>query len=176
MINLKDWFEAVNYRITEGAKYTWNCYGPDAYVLDSWNGEQDGHSFSVVFDTVTQEVYEVQAHDYERNRAYRFFNNDSEVQYLDECKLHDIDGNEAWDGVNYTTLEVVEDWLDKAHAIASGIDYDTRVQVPIDFSDEELLRYMKMAHDMDLTFNQFVEQAIRMAIENHQAESFKDCD
>ena len=61
-------------------------------------------------------------------------------------------------------------------AIASGNDYDTKVQIPVDFSDDELLRYMKMAHDLDITFNQFIEQALRMVIEKHRAEPHTDQD
>ena len=37
--------------------------------------------------------------------------------------------------------------------------------IELDFSDEELLQYMKLAHDMDITFNKFVETALRRAIE-----------
>ena len=37
--------------------------------------------------------------------------------------------------------------------------------IEVDFSDEELLQYMKLAHDMDITFNKFVETALRRAIE-----------
>ena len=37
--------------------------------------------------------------------------------------------------------------------------------IEVDFSDEELLKYMKLAHDMDITFNKFVEDALRAAIE-----------
>ena len=51
MITMKEWMDLVNYRITEGSAYTWQCYGGNAYMLDSWNGEQDGHSFTVIFDT-----------------------------------------------------------------------------------------------------------------------------
>jgi hypothetical protein len=51
-------------------------------------------------------------------------------------------------------------------SIKAGEDYDTRVSVPVDFTDEELLTYMTMAHERDMTFNQFVEQALREAIEN----------
>jgi hypothetical protein len=76
MITLKEWMELVDYRITEGSDYGWQCYGHDVHMMDSWNGEQDGHSFTVVFDTKTQTVYEVQAHDYVRNRAYRLINPD----------------------------------------------------------------------------------------------------
>ncbi len=37
------------------------------------------------------------------------------------------------------------------------------------FLDEELLQYMKLAHDRDMTFNEFVEEALRCAIEDVEA-------
>jgi predicted HicB family RNase H-like nuclease len=35
----------------------------------------------------------------------------------------------------------------------------------MEFSDQELLTYMKLAHEQDITFNQLVERALREAIE-----------
>ena len=70
MITLKEFMEVVDYRITEGSNYMWDCYGPNSYSLDSWNGEQEGHSFTIIFDTKTQVVYEVQSHDYRTQRAF----------------------------------------------------------------------------------------------------------
>lgn len=40
----------------------------------------------------------------------------------------------------------------------------------LDFSDEELLQYMKLAHEQDITFNKFVENALRAAIEKFEAD------
>lgn len=40
----------------------------------------------------------------------------------------------------------------------------------LDFSDEELLQYMKLAHTKDITFNKFVENALRAAIEKFEAD------
>jgi hypothetical protein len=65
----------------------------------------------------------------------------------------------AWDEVDYVDLDVDDDFIQKALAIIAGEDYDTRVSVPVNFTDEELLKYMKMAHDRDMTFNAFVEEA-----------------
>ncbi len=166
MISLKQWMELVNYRITEGSDFTWSCYGDDAYCLDPWNGEQDGHSFSIIFDTKTQEVYEVQAHDYRHQRAYRMINPNFAPKQMMEATDRNVNDREAWDDVNYVDLEVEDDWLDKAYAIEAGEDYDTRVSIPVDFTDEELLKYMKLAHERDMTFNQFVEEAIRRAMED----------
>ena len=57
MLTLKDWMEIADYKITEGSDYQWQSYGPNAYIMTSWNGENDGYSFSIYFDTKTQEVY-----------------------------------------------------------------------------------------------------------------------
>jgi hypothetical protein len=165
MITLKEWMEVVGYRVTEGSDYTWECFGPNAYSLDSWNGDHNGHSFCITFDTKTQEVYEVQAHDYSRERAYRMINPEFQKKHKKECKRKDVNLNEAWENVDYVDLEVEDDWLQKATAIASGEDYDTRVSIPLDFTDEELLKYMKMAHERDMKFNDFVEEALKAAIE-----------
>ena len=165
MITMKEWMELVGYRITEGSDYMWQCYGSNAYALDSWNGEQDGHSFTVIFDTKDQTVYEVQAHDYVHNRAYRMINEDFQKKNRKEAKKRDIDKDNAWDDIDYVDLDADDDFIQKCLAIQAGEDYDTRVSVPMEFSDEELLTYMKLAHEQDITFNQLVERALREAID-----------
>lgn len=169
MITMKEWMELVNYRITEGSDYQWQCYGSNAYHLDSWNGEQDGHSFTIIFDTKDQTVYEVQAHDYLHQRAYRMVNPEFQKKMRKEAKRRDVDKDQAWDTVDYVDLEVDDDFIQKCLAIRASEDYDTRVQIPVDFSDQELLTYMKLAHDRDMTFNEFVEEALRHAISEYQA-------
>ena len=163
MITLKEWMEVANYRITEGSDYY--AYG-GAYALSSWNGDQDGYSLEIIFDQQTQEVYEVQACDYKHNRAYRLVNED----YKDESR-----DDEAWDDTKWIDLEVADDWIQKALSIVAGEDYDTRVSMPVDFTDAELLTYMKLAHEKDMTFNQLIEEALREAMANFEKdpEGFK---
>jgi hypothetical protein len=161
MISLKQFMETVNYRITEGSDYGWQCYGHDAYMLDSWNGEQDGHSLTIIFDTKNQEVYEVQAHDYVHNRAYRLINPDYAKKNKKEAKKRNVSRKEAWDDVDYVDLETDEDFLEKAQAIVNGTDYDTRVQVPLELDDDTMFQMMRMAHERDLTLNEFVEDLLR---------------
>ena len=43
--------------------------------------------------------------------------------------------------------------------------------IDVDFSDEELLQYMKLAHEQDITFNKLVENALRAAIEKADADN-----
>jgi hypothetical protein len=171
MITMKEWMELVDYKITEGAEYGWGCYGPNSYQLSSWNGihGKGGYSFNIVFSTKSQKVYEVDVCDYTNDRAYRMINPKFHEKHRKEAEMRDVNLNEAWDDVEYTNLDVVDDFIQKCLAIKAGEDYDTRVQVPVDFSDEELLKYMKMAHDRDMTFNEFVEDALRHALEEIKA-------
>jgi uncharacterized protein (DUF4415 family) len=168
MITLKQWMEVVEYRVTEGSEYCWKCYGYDAYALDSWNGNNEGHSFTVIFDTKTQVVYEVQAHDYKNNRAYRMINPEFVEANRKEAEQKNVSRTEAWENTSYVDLDLEEDFLEKAKAIVNGEDYDTRVRIPLDFTDEELLTYMTMAHERDMTFNAFIEEALRHAIDKYK--------
>lgn len=170
MITLKEFMEVVDYRVTEGSDYTWHCFGIDAnpYSLSAWNNDYKGWSFNIVFDTKTQEVYIVEACDYKHNRAYRLFNPAWKDAYFKYAENNNSEYRDmAWDDVDFVDLETDEDWLAKAYAIVEGEDYDTRVQVPVDFSDEELFKYMKMAHERDITLNQLIEEALKSAIEDY---------
>ena len=152
MITLKEWMEVSNYRITEGSDY--NAYG-GAYALTSWNGDQDGYSLEIIFDQKTQTVYEVQACDYRHNRAYRLINDAHKQVGRDD---------EAWDDTRWIDLEADDDWIQKAQAIVAGRDYDTRITVPIDLTDQELLALMKLAHERDVTLNHLIDQVLREAM------------
>lgn len=168
MITVKEFMEVVDYRITEGSDYGWDCFGPHAYTLSSWNGEHDGHSLSITFDTQHQTVYQVEAFDYQNNRAYRLMHSDCVEDYQNEADMRQVDPDEAWDGVKFVDLETEEDWLNKAQAIVIGEDYDTRVDIPLRLDDDHLFELMKQAHERDMTFNEFVEQALKDFIEDHR--------
>ena len=169
---MKEWMELVDYKITEGSDYGWQCYGSNSYSLDSWNGVhgKGGYSFSIIFSTKTQKVYEVSMCDYTNDRAYRMINPKNVEKHRKEAESKSVLANQAWDDVDYIDLDVDDDFIQKALAIKAGEVYDARVSVPVDFTDQELLTYMKMAHEQDMTFNQFIEEALREAIANYGPE------
>ena len=171
MITMKEWMELVDYKITEGSSYGQECYGPNAYTLDSWNGVhgRGGYSFSIVFSTKSQKIYEVSMCDYTNDRAYRMIVANKLDKHRKEALARAVNLNEAWDDVEYVDLEVDGDFLQKCLAIKAGEDYDTRIEVPIIFTDEDLLTYMTIAHERDITFNQLVEEALQYAIEESKA-------
>ena len=165
---MKEWMEIVDYKITEGSPYGWQCFGPNAYTLDSWNGVhgKGGYSFSIVFSTKTQKVYEVSVCDYTNNRAYRMITESKKEKHRTEGQDRDANLNEAWDDVEYTDLEVDDDFIQKCLAIKAGKDYSTDISIPIDLPDHELMQLFKMAHEKNMTFNEYVNQALREALED----------
>lgn len=170
MLTLKEWMEIVDYKITEGSDYLWHCFGPNSYNLSSWNGEHDGYSFNIVFDTVTQEVYTVEACDYKNDRAYQLVNPAYKDDYNREVTSRGLFSNQAWDDVNFVELETDDDFFEKALAIKEGKDYDTRVSVPLELEDSELFELMKMAHERDMTLNDFVSEIITQFCESAETQ------
>ena len=169
MITIKEWMELVDYKITEGSDYGWSCYGPYSYTLDSWNGVhgKGGYSFSITFSTKSQKVYEVSMCDYTNNRAYRMINPKFRNKHDNEAMERGVNRDEAWDDVDYVDLDVLDDFIQKAFSIRAGESYDTRVQVPLTLDDDQMFDLMKLAHESDLTLNEYVEQLLRRVIAEH---------
>ncbi len=92
--------------------------------------------------------------------------------FLEEAKEKGIDPKESLDGSKFIDLDVAEDILEKISAVVNGEEYDSRIQVPLTLPDNELFQLMKLAHENDITLNQFVEGVLKEAIDN--AEMLKD--
>jgi len=170
MITLQQFLETIEYKITEGDSYGWTCFGPNSHQLGSWNGIHGagGWSANIVFSTKSQKVYCVEVCDYTNDRAYRLINPKYRDKYDQEAKQRGSQADQAWDDVDYTDLETDADFTEKAQAIVAVQDYDTRISVPVDFTDEEILKYAMLAHEKDITLNQFIEQALRDFMEHHK--------
>jgi len=171
MITMKEWMELVDYKITEGSDYLWHCYGPNAYRLDSWNGVhgKGGYSFSIVFSTKTQKVYEVTVCDYTRNRAYRMIVANKQAKHRKEAEHKSELANQAWDDVDYVDLEVDDDFIQKCLSIKAGEDYSTDVSVPLDLPDDLLLFAFKAAHAENMTFNDWMNKMLKSFVDQVKA-------
>ena len=167
MITIKEWMELVDYKITEGSTYGWQCYGPNAYCLDSWNGVYDdgGYSFSTIFNTKNQKVYEVTVCDNTNNRAYRMINPDYIKKQGKEAKARDVNPNEAWSEVDYVDLEVDDDFIQKCLAIKAGEYYSTDITVPIELDNDSILQAALAAHERGITLNAYINMALADLVE-----------
>jgi len=167
MITMKEWMEIVDYKITEGGDYGWQCYGSNSYQLSSWNGihGKGGYSFNIVFSTKTQKVYEVEVCDYTNERAYRMINPKYVEKHKKEAKSRGEFANMAWDEVDYIDLEVDDDFIQKCLSIKAGEDYDTRISVPLDLPDDLLLEAAMNAHRQGITLNDYINNALMDMLE-----------
>ena len=166
MITLKEYLEAIQFKITEGSNYGWNCYGPNARYLDCY--KEDSYSISALFDSKDQFVYAIELWDYINNREYRWQHPDYKEAFLAEAKERKIDPSESLDNAKFIDLEVTDDILEKISKVVNEEAYDERVKVPVDLSDETMYNLMKIAHERDITFNQLVNDLLREEIERQK--------
>lgn len=168
MITLKDYLEAIDYKIAGGSEYGWKCFGDNARYLDCHDSEGFGGNYSIhcIFDSVDQTVYSLELWDYANDREYRWIHPGYIKKHMKACAKHDVDVWESIDDRNFIDLDVAGDILEKISKVVAGEPYDERVQIQVDMSEEDMLQYMKLAHSMDITFNELVERALREAIDD----------
>jgi len=178
MITLKEYLEAIDYRITGGSEYQWKCFGENARYLDCADKEGYGGAYSInaEFDSVEQTVYAIELWDYVNDREYRWINPAYIKDHMKACAKHSVDVYESMDGRNYIDLDVAADILEKISKVVAGEPYDERVQIQVDMSEEDMLQYMKLAHNLDITFNELVERALREAIDKRTLDICSDED
>ncbi len=166
-MNLESVNSALSNRISGGSEYQWKCY-PNARYLDY---ETDSGHASVIFNTITQEIYEatVEVKDDER-RPYRWLNEYTKQVMFEEADYRGVSKDAAWDDVKWIDLETSEDFLEKAKAILDGEEFDTRIELPIELADEDFMALAKLAHEDDITFNQMIEKILRIKIEESKNE------
>jgi len=167
-MQLKDVNESLDHRISGGSEYGWKCYGENARYLDY---ESDYATGSCVFDTKTHEVYEASVELKEsEQRPYRWLNPLFKHVMYEEALYRTVDADQAWDDVKWIDLETSEDFLEKANSMFNGKEFDTRVSVPLDLSNDELFAMMKLAHEKDITLNQLMVEILQAVIDKNADE------
>lgn len=161
---LQSYLEAIQYRVTGGSEFLWHCFGRNARTLDSEAKRLDEFSMNAIFDSKTQRVYSIEAHDYVESRAYRWIDPEFRDAHTQEAQDRDVDPNNAWDDTDFIDVEIPEDILEKISKMHNGEEYDTRIMIPLDLSDAEQLELMRRAHELDITFNELVCGILTKAI------------
>jgi len=157
------------HRITGGSDYGWDCYGSNTWSIDYTSNYAHGY---VIFDTVTQKVYEVNVSpafrvndtDEPEPKPYRYIDPDFRISYETESKDRLVDADQAWDDVKWVDLETEEDFIEKASKMFAGETFDTRIQVPVELDNDTLLKLTMEAHKRDITLNKMIEEILRELI------------
>lgn len=163
---LEQFLKAIQYRITGGSEFGWECYGPNSHHLDHDVGYGGRYSMSLIFDRVNQTAYEMNFVDEEKTLAYRWINPEFRDAYVAEAKRRNVNECEAYEGCDFTDVEIPEDVLEKITCVMRGEEYDPRVTISIELPDSGIYELMKMAHARDITLNQLMVEILEKYIED----------
>lgn len=167
MIDLETLIKLADYKITGGEEYQWKCFGPNARYIDFETNPSEV-SFSIIFDTKTQEVYEATVCDYKKENCYRIINPSCKDDYQYEADYRNCNHMQAYDDVNYIDLDVDEDFIEKATAILNDEPYDERVVISVELPQDVIYILMQNAHNEDITLNHYMEKIFAAALEKHK--------
>lgn len=162
-MKLDDFLKLTSNRITGGTEYFWECYGKNARYIDF---ETDDISISMVYDTKNSTGYEMTV-DIGSDVSYRWINDVFRRPLEREYKARglELDSDDYTDCSEDVIILTAKNALKTADSLA-----DTRVEVPLELSDDELFQLMKMAHEKDITLNQFVEEILRETMDRMESE------
>jgi hypothetical protein len=103
MITIKHFLEVTDYKISEGSEYLWDNFGPRCRRLEYWDG--DSFNTSILYDTATQKVYQMETHDYTEPASYRWTCPEYVESFLKENENRGIDAAVAYGDVYFTVVE-----------------------------------------------------------------------
>lgn len=159
--------KAAGYKITEGSAYGWPCYSPYARWLDL---EED---VSCVFDANTREVFELHISNSDASKVWRWQEPRTIPDFIKECEKRGINPDDASESTKYIPIQ------GEAEAIAMVYEHmnaetegDSLVQINMD--DTELLKVCMMAHEKDMTLNEFVTHVLTIQLEHLKAQQVQD--
>jgi hypothetical protein len=92
-MKLESFLSQIEYKITDGSKFHWDCYGLNAWSITSDRVE-------AVFDRITLMIYEVSVH-YASGDCYKWIDPEFVNAYVNESRSKGFDPWIAYDDVPY---------------------------------------------------------------------------
>lgn len=101
---LMDIIQQCGARICEGAEYQWECYGPNAHILEF--ADVTGEPYcSIVFDKKNYVVYEVEVFVPGQEQVFKWMNDEFKSAHDKEAKKRKVDMSIAYDDVKFTMVD-----------------------------------------------------------------------
>ena len=111
MITIKDWYEGVQYRVSDVWDFNWDCFGKNAVGLTSEWGDDGGRTYTVIYDPNSQEVFEVCSYSSLDCTALRWINPKYKKAYLAEEKFRGVDNIfDFEDVIHFTEVKSPRGW------------------------------------------------------------------
>lgn len=104
VITLNGFLDLIHYKITEGTKHQWACFGDNAFWLTQLEEETSEYECNIVFDTINKTVYHVSMHDYDAGKSYIWINPAFRQAYIDESNSRGVEPFLAYENVTFIDL------------------------------------------------------------------------
>lgn len=172
-MKLADLMTAMDYKVSDSQEFLWACFGPNARYMDF---ESEHAYVQTVFDTKTQQVYEVVVEPKPLSAArhlYRWTDPNFAVAYNDEAKRNGVDPHKAYDDTNWLDVDLESDILEKATAIFRGEPYDPDIMIELDLTDDQWLKLAMAAHERRMTLNSYVNHILRSEVRRSKSKDAK---
>lgn len=156
----RKFLELSNFSVEESWNHLWPSYS-NALCFDTKAGKYY-LGCAVKFDD--NEIVELTIMDDEEN-GYRWINPSYKTAIYEEYKTRHLDFKNG----NLVDLEVTDDFFEKASAMIAGKEFDKRIVIPLDLTENEIFALMKEAHERDITFNEMCELCLKVFMEKHGA-------
>lgn len=105
-MKLKKFLESVKYKISDGFEYQWDCFGPNAFSIGRELSVKNKFVYTAdcVFDTKSQNLYEITFWDYKNNKVFRWIKKSFIKSFKAECQKKNVSFEEASDELKYTDV------------------------------------------------------------------------
>lgn len=170
-MKLADLMTAMDYKVSDSQEFLWACFGPNARYMDF---ESEHAYVQSVFDTKTQQVYEVVIEPKILSGArhlYRWTDPNFKLAFCDEAKSRGVDPDKAYDDTDWTDVDLESDILEKATDIFNGKPYDPDIVVELTLTDDQWLKLAIAAHERRMTLNRYINYVLRCEIRRLKADT-----
>jgi hypothetical protein len=106
-MKLKDFLKSTKYKINDGFEYLWSCYGENVFSIGRESCVRGKFTYSTgcIFDTKTQNVYEVNFWDYKKRKVFRWIKKSYLKKYKAEARSRNVSFHKASDEMDYEDIE-----------------------------------------------------------------------
>jgi hypothetical protein len=159
-MKLKKILKLFDYKISDGSEFQWGCFGPNARYLDFNSDTCIQNSVSVLYDTITTKVYQMDFCCESVEGVYTWVDPKYEVAHARECLRRGIEGNkyQCYSKESFLTMA-----LDAYHGRTP--DTDLALDVDVDLSAGDIHQLHLIAESKGITFDELVNEVLAQELE-----------
>lgn len=166
-MKLSEFLSVTKREVTDSEEYQWKCFGNKVRSFTFWNELPSGEGFDItcVYD-YKQRVYLIEVWDHAEHIHHCWIDREYQNAYFQEAKNRGLIGIGRSD---FTTVYLTEGGILDVCSVQFNQDEISESQnnIEVDLPEDLLLQSMLEAHKQDITFNDFVKQAITAMMEKH---------